>query len=230
MPTRAWRWPPPGRASIGIGLIAPHRPGRPLLKGEEEDNTSAPQGPSGPPAQALSGAPSPRPRVLLTMRANFLEPAPAHRRLGPMLRQHLYALGPMGEEQLRHVVNDAVEAVRSVSYEAGPAERILAHRAQGIRAAGRRRRSPGPLRRPGPAVVRAGREEPAARRLFTKPVRLPADAPTVTRRTALRTELREDEWGIAHRLAATRLLVTGRTAEGVETVELAPTGSRATSG
>lgn len=198
--------------------------------------------------EAFPGPPSPHLRVLLTLRADFLEPALAHPRLGPVLRQRVYALGPMDEEQLRHVVNDAIEAVPSVSYEAGLAERILTdagtapgtlpllgftldllwqEQRAGLLTHGVYERLggvAGALGRHADQVWREyvpAEEEPAARRLFTQLIRLPADAPTVTRRTALRTELREEEWGIAQRLAATRLLVTGRTAEGVETVELA---------
>lgn len=64
-------------------------------------------------------------------------------------------------------------------------------------------------------------DENVARRLFTQLARVPLGSLAATRRTALRTDLGEDEWRIAQRLAGERLLVTGRSAEGVETVELA---------
>ena len=66
-----------------------------------------------------------------------------------------------------------------------------------------------------------GYDEAAAQSLLTKLVRVPIGAAAAIRRTATRTELTADEWRIAQDLAATRLLVTGRSPERVETVELA---------
>ncbi|WUX12915.1 hypothetical protein OG207_06045 [Streptomyces sp. NBC_01439] len=63
-------------------------------------------------------------------------------------------------------------------------------------------------------------DEPAARRLFTQLIRVPMGSPAATRRIALRADLDEEQWRVAQRLAATRLLVTGRSAEGGESVEL----------
>jgi hypothetical protein len=60
-----------------------------------------------------------------------------------------------------------------------------------------------------------------ARRLFTRLIRVPIGLAAATRRVAPRTELSADEWRVAQRLAATRLLVIARSAEGTETAELA---------
>ncbi|MGW6854088.1 nSTAND1 domain-containing NTPase [Streptomyces virginiae] len=63
-------------------------------------------------------------------------------------------------------------------------------------------------------------DAPVAQRLFTQLIRVPVGSPAATRRLALRGDLSEEQWQVAQRLAATRLLVTGRSAEGGETVEL----------
>lgn len=70
-------------------------------------------------------------------------------------------------------------------------------------------------------VEAEGHDEASVRGLLTKLVHVPQGSVAATRRTALRTELSEDEWRIAQNLAASRLLVMGRTPEGKETVELA---------
>ncbi|MGW5275024.1 nSTAND1 domain-containing NTPase, partial [Streptomyces sp. NPDC004044] len=187
-------------------------------------------------------------RVLITLRADFLEPVLAHPRFGPEVGGHLHALAPLDPGRLREVVTVPVESVPGVSYEPHLAERILADI------------GPGPGQLPllgltldllwqrqengllthrayeelggvtGALGVHADRvwaacvppeDEEAARRLFTRLVRVPTGVPAPTRRMALRTELGVEEWRIAQRLAGTRLLVTGRSAEGTESVELA---------
>jgi WD40 repeat protein len=62
-------------------------------------------------------------------------------------------------------------------------------------------------------------EREAARRVFVQLVQ-PGETTEPTRRVAHRTELDEVRWRLAQRLAATRLVVTGRDAAGVETVEV----------
>ncbi|MFD9591897.1 trypsin-like peptidase domain-containing protein [Kitasatospora sp. NPDC059973] len=187
-------------------------------------------------------------RILTTLRADFLEAALAHPRLGPVISRQVYALGPMSREQLSEVVTAPVEAVPGVRYAPNLAERLLddtgaepgalpllgftldllwrdqsagllTHEAYeglgGVKGA-LGGYAAGVLRREVPPA-----DEQVARRLFTQLVRVPMGAVSATRRTALRTDLGEDEWRIAQALAADRLLVTGRSAEGVETVELA---------
>nr|WP_262986004.1 serine protease [Streptomyces sp. CBMA123] len=187
-------------------------------------------------------------RVLTTLRADFLELALAHPRLGPRLSRRVHALGPLGPERLREVVTAPIDATPGVRYEPALVDRILEDTGT----------EPGALpllgftldllwqrQHGGLLTYQAYRElggvtgalsahadqawseqvqaadEPAARRLFTRLIRVPAGSPAATRRTALRGELGEDEWRIAQQLATTRLLVTGRNAEGDETVELA---------
>ncbi|MFE6286214.1 trypsin-like peptidase domain-containing protein [Streptomyces sp. NPDC057877] len=187
-------------------------------------------------------------RVLITLRADFLEPVLTHPRFGPGISGHLHALAPPGPEQLREIVTAPVDAVPGVSYEPNLAARILADTGPG----------PGELpllgltldllwqRQEGGLLTHRAYEElggvtgalgehvdqvwdacvppedeEAARRLFTRLVRIPTGMPAPTRRMALRTELGDGEWRVAQRLAGTRLLVVGSNAEGTETVELA---------
>ncbi|MFB7466109.1 trypsin-like peptidase domain-containing protein [Streptomyces sp. NPDC056224] len=186
-------------------------------------------------------------RVLTTLRADFLEIALAHPRLGPALSRRVHALGPLSPERLREVVTAPVDAIPGVRYESALVDRILEDTGT----------EPGALpllgftldllwqeQRSGLLTHQAYRDlggvtgalsahadqawnehvpkedEPAARRLFTQLIRVPMGSPAATRRMALRTELGEQEWRIAQQLAVTRLLVTGLSAEGVETVEL----------
>ncbi|MER6627557.1 trypsin-like peptidase domain-containing protein [Streptomyces sp. NPDC000987] len=187
-------------------------------------------------------------RVLITLRADFLEPVLAHPRFGPETGGHLHALAPPAPEKLREIVTVPVEAVPGVSYEPNLAERILTDTGPG----------PGELpllgltldllwqRQEGGLLTHRAYEElggvqgalgdhadqvwdecvppedeEAARRLFTRLVRVPAGLPAPTRRMALRSELDAEEWRLAQRLAGTRLLVVDADAEGAETVELA---------
>ncbi|MCX4632241.1 serine protease [Streptomyces sp. NBC_01443] len=186
-------------------------------------------------------------RVLTTLRADFLELALAHPRLGPVLSQRVHALGPLGPERLREVVTAPVDAIPGVRYEPALVDHILEDTGT----------EPGALpllgftldllwqgQSGGLLTYQAYRtlggvtgalsahadqvwaeyvpaqDEPAARRLFTQLIRIPMGSAAATRRMALRSELGEHEWRIAQQLAATRLLVTGRSAEGSETVEL----------
>ncbi|MFB0632752.1 trypsin-like peptidase domain-containing protein [Streptomyces sp. AB3(2024)] len=186
-------------------------------------------------------------RVLTTLRADFLEIALAHPRLGPALSRRVHALGPLSPERLREVVTAPVDAIPGVHYEPALVDRILEDTGT----------EPGALpllgftldllwqkQRGGLLTYQAYRDlggvtgalsahadqawnehvpkedELAAQRLFTQLIRVPMGSPAATRRMALRTELGEQEWRVAQQLASTRLLVTGRSAEGVETVEL----------
>ncbi|MFI6002082.1 trypsin-like peptidase domain-containing protein [Streptomyces sp. NPDC051366] len=186
-------------------------------------------------------------RVLTTLRADFLDAALAHPRLGHVLSRQVYALGPMSSGKLREIVTAPVDAIPGVHYEPHLVDRILADTSS----------EPGALallgftldllwqRQGGGALTHQAYEqlggvpgalgayadqvwaeqvdpedEPAARSLFTQLIRVPLESAAATRRTALRSELGEAEWQIAQRLAATRLLVAGRSPEGSETVEL----------
>ncbi|WP_329166949.1 serine protease (plasmid) [Streptomyces sp. NBC_01717] len=187
-------------------------------------------------------------RVLTTMRADFLEPVLGHQHLGPVTGRHLHALGPLGKDGLRAIVTTHVDTLPGVSYEPHLAERILADTGTEPGALPLlaltldllwQRQTDGVLTHraydelggvTGALGNHADRvwaehvppnDEATARRLFTQLVRLPLGAAAATRRLARRSDLSEDQWGIAQRLAAhTRLLVTDRGAEGTETVEL----------
>ncbi|MFE6847555.1 trypsin-like peptidase domain-containing protein [Streptomyces sp. NPDC057686] len=186
-------------------------------------------------------------RVLTTLRADFLEAVLAHPRLGHVLSRQVYALGPMSGGQLREIVTAPVDAIPGVSYEPHLVDRILADTSSEPGALALlgftldllwQRQGGGALTHqayeqlggvPGALGAHADQvwgeqvapeDEPAARRLFTQLIRVPLESAAATRRTALRSELGEDEWQIAQRLAATRLLVAGRSPEDSETVEL----------
>ncbi|MFE0464367.1 trypsin-like peptidase domain-containing protein [Kitasatospora sp. NPDC058965] len=187
-------------------------------------------------------------RVLSTLRADFLETALAHPRLGLAFGRPAYVLRPLGPDQLREVVTAPVDAVPGVDYQPGLVDSILRdagdepgalpllgftldqlwHRQhEGLlthQAYARLGRVQGALGAYATAVWAdhvPPEDGPTARRLLTRLVRVPTETAAATRRTALRPDLTEDEWRIAQRLATTRLLVTGSSAEGVDTVELA---------
>ncbi|WP_219669972.1 serine protease [Streptomyces bambusae] len=187
-------------------------------------------------------------RVLTTLRADFLEAALAHPRLGRTLSGSLRYLAPLGPEELREAVTAPVDAVPGVAYERHLVERILADAGGG----------PGALPLLGFTLDRLWQQQSegllthqaygdlggvtgalsayaeqvwaecvpaadaeAARRLFTRLIRVPIGSAAATRRTVPRRELPPDEWRIAQALTATRLLVAATDAEGTETVELA---------
>lgn len=187
-------------------------------------------------------------RVLTTLRADFLEAALAHPGLGPVIGRQVYALGPMSREQLHQVVTAPVDAVAGVRYAPNLAERLLDDTGaepgalpllgftldllwkrqdagllthQAYEALGGVKGALGVYANDALQRTVSPEDENVARRLFTQLARVPLGSLAATRRTALRTDLGEDEWRIAQRLAGERLLVTGRSAEGVETVELA---------
>lgn len=186
--------------------------------------------------------------VLATLRADFLEAALAHPAIGPVLRRGLYAIGALEPGRLWEIVTAPVDAIPGVTYESGLVERLLADTGDAPGALPLlgftldqlwRRQTAGRLTHEAydalggvtgglgrhaeqewNAQVGAG-DEPAARRLLTALVRMPAGATAATRRTARRAELDDAQWEIARRLATSRLLVTGHSPEGTETVELA---------
>ncbi|MFD3484845.1 trypsin-like peptidase domain-containing protein [Streptomyces sp. NPDC058665] len=65
-------------------------------------------------------------RVLLTLRADFMNAALEHPRLGPVLRGGAtLPLTPMSRDQLREVITKPVETVPAVEYDPGLAGRVL---------------------------------------------------------------------------------------------------------
>lgn len=186
--------------------------------------------------------------VLTTLRADFLEKALADAQVGAAFRNRLYALAAPSPRQLRRIVTAPVAAVPGVGYEAGLVDRVLADAGEepgtlpllGFALDRLWRDQDGgvlthesyeALGGVGGALGQHAErlwsahvpesELPAARRLFAALVRVPLGASAITRRTALRSELDAKSWNIAQTLADARLLVTGRSAEGVETVEVA---------
>ncbi|WP_053656178.1 S1 family peptidase [Streptomyces sp. MMG1121] len=186
--------------------------------------------------------------ILATLRADFLEAALAHPATGPAVRRGLYALGPLEPGQLRQIVTAPVDATPGVGYESGLVARILTDTGDAPGALPLLgftldqlwlRQSGGLLTHrayeelggvTGALGRHAGKEwaarvpaadEPTARGLLTALVRVPIGSTAATRRTARRTELGDTRWEIAQRLARSRLLVTGLSPDGTETVELA---------
>jgi WD40 repeat protein len=189
-------------------------------------------------------------RVLVTLRADFMEVALANPLLRSAFNRPAEILRPMSPEQLWESIIKPVETVPGVDYQPGLADRILSdagtnpgalpllafmldmlwhgqhggeltHVAYdalgGVRGALKTH-----IDREWKQYVKTGEyDEAAVRSLLTKLVRVPIGSAAATRRTALRTEMSEGEWRIVQHLAASRLLVTGHSPDGVETVELA---------
>ncbi|MER7477931.1 trypsin-like peptidase domain-containing protein [Streptomyces sp. NPDC126510] len=190
-------------------------------------------------------------RVLTTLRADFLGAVLDHPRLGPAFGgQQTYALGPMHPDQLRDIVTLPVDAVPGVRYEPHLVDRIIEdtgaepgalpllgfaldqlwreqQQTQGRLTHEAYEKIGGVAGALHDHLVKVWNAhvpdsyEEAARRLFTQLIRVPLESAGVTRRMVTRAELDEAEWWVAQQLATTRLLVTGRDAEGTETVELA---------
>ena len=185
-------------------------------------------------------------KVVATMRADFLDAALSRPALSAPLRQSIYTLGAMTAEQLREVVTEPV-AGTGVEFQDGLIERVLSdvgtdpgslpllgltltllwerqsdavltHQAYDDLG-----RVTGSLARYAEEVWRRSNladEQDDARQLFTQLICVGAGG-EVTRRVASRDDLGERRWGLARRLATSRLLVAGQDAEGRETVELA---------
>jgi DNA-binding SARP family transcriptional activator len=188
--------------------------------------------------------PSPFFSFILTLRADFMGQALAHRPFADALQETDVILGPMTQGELgRAIVSPAKKL--AVDFETGLVPRILddvgaepgnlpllefalamlwerqdralmTHDA--YEAIGR---VDGALARHADAVfdeLSADQQE-SARRIFIQVVR-PGEGTEDTRRLATRAELGEADWGLVQHLADSRLLVTGRDAESNETVEV----------
>ncbi|MGH3903981.1 MAG: AAA family ATPase [Pseudonocardiaceae bacterium] len=197
--------------------------------------------------QLLGPAAPARMRVLLTVRADFLDAALSSPALSGALRRSVYTLGAMSAAQLHAVVVEPLADIPGVEFQDGLVERILAdvgtdpgalpllglaltllwERQTGGRltheAYENLGRVPGSLGRYAEDVwSRNGLadDEETARQMFLRLVQVSSGG-EVTRRVATSDDLGAVRWELAQRLATTRLLVTGRDAEGRETVELA---------
>ncbi|WP_052866874.1 nSTAND1 domain-containing NTPase [Streptomyces niger] len=188
-------------------------------------------------------------RVLVTLRADFLEAALAHPATGPALSRTVHALAPMTREQLRAVIVRPVEAIASVAYDPGLVDTMLDDaggepgalpllgfvldrlwreqergqlRFDAYRALGGVQ---GALGQQAEGIWREcvpAADEDAALRLLTGLVRVrPGGEGGPLRNVLTRAEAGEERWRIARALAARRLLVLGTDSERRETVELA---------
>ncbi len=187
-------------------------------------------------------------RVLLTLRADFLGQALEHSKLAARLRSSVLPVGRMSHDELRRTIEQpAAHPATCTMYEAGLVERILddlgdepgnlpllefaltllwERQDRGVlthAAYERLGEVAGALAGYAERVYLDYLPEDAraaARRVLTQLVR-PAEAAAPTRRMARRADLDDAQWEVARRLAATRLVVTGSTPDGEETVELA---------
>lgn len=182
--------------------------------------------------------------VLITLRADFLGPALQIPALAHALRGSVTAVGQMGREQLRTVIEGPLPT--GVSYEPGLVERILGDVGEGSGSLPLlefaltqlwERQEHGQLTHAayqelggvdGALARYAERvylnemtpeDQRQAKRLLVQLVR-PTDTGEPVRRVARRPELGEPGWLLGQRLASTRLLVADRDATGAETVEL----------
>nr|WP_256356070.1 serine protease [Streptomyces sp. PKU-EA00015] len=190
-------------------------------------------------------------RVLLTLRADFMDAALRHPHLGPALRRGVtLPLTPMTRDQLREVIIKPLEQVPGVDYERGLVERILDDADSGpgtlpllgfvlkklwekrerglLRLAAYEEAGgvPGALARHAEQVWEScveEHDEAGARRLLTGLVRVLPGSPAPLRRRLTRQEAGEERWRVAQWLAASerRLLVTHGGPGEPETVELA---------
>ncbi|UQX00061.1 trypsin-like peptidase domain-containing protein [Streptomyces sp. RerS4] len=188
-------------------------------------------------------------RVLVTLRADFLEAALSHPVLGPALdRAALRPLRPMSRAQLSEVILRPLSAIPAVSYDPGLVARMLDDagvepgalpllgfvlaRLWDERAAGRLRFDSyeeiggvrGALGRHAEAawqvcVSDADRDE--ALRLLTSLVRVLPGGEAPLRAVVSRAEAGEERWRIAGSLAERRILVVGGDPEHGQSVELA---------
>lgn len=185
----------------------------------------------------------PQRSLLISMRADFVSQALTHRPLADALQTGGIVLGPMHRDELRRAIEEPARN-RGVLFEAGLVDRLLDDvgdepgnlpllqfalselwgRRQGWRithdAYDDIGRVAGALATYADQIYSKlnANEQMLARRLFVQLVQ-PGDETGDTRRPALRSELGEEAWKLAHKLADLRLVVTGRN-DGEESVEL----------
>lgn len=183
--------------------------------------------------------------LLVTLRADFMGQALAHRSLADALQAGALLLGPMTPEELRAAIERPAE-LQGAAFEPGLVDRILdnvgqepgalpllefaltllwEHHASGWlthTAYEEIGQVEGALSRYAEQVFGAldetGRTQ--ARQIFAQLVR-PGEGTEDTRRLATRDEIGEANWPLVQRLAGQRLVVTGQdTSTGKETVEV----------
>jgi len=182
--------------------------------------------------------------LVITLRADFMGQALTHRPFADALQNADVKLGPMTRAELGRAI-ESPAAKMHVVFEAGLVDRILddvgdepgklpllefALTLLWDRRTGRRMthaaydaigHAEGALARYADEVYEQMNvlDQDRARRVFTQMVR-PGEGTEDTRRLAHRQELSEEDWILAQQLADARLVVTGRTPDGTETVEV----------
>jgi len=182
--------------------------------------------------------------LILTLRADFMGQALAHRPFADALQESDVKLGPMTDPELRRAIVDPARKI-GVAFEPGLSARILDdvgdepgnlpllefalamlwEKREGASlthsAYEAIDRVDGALARHADAVFSdlSPDEKDLARHVFTQVVR-PGEGTEDTRRLATRSELGDKSWKLVQRLADSRLLVTSRDTSGVETVEV----------
>ncbi|MCH7586829.1 MAG: hypothetical protein IIC78_02150 [Chloroflexi bacterium] len=182
--------------------------------------------------------------LILTLRADFMGQALAHRPFADALQESDVKLGPMTDPELRRAIVDPARKL-GVAFEPGLSARILDdvgdepgnlpllefalamlwEKREGASlthsAYEAIDRVDGALARHADAVFSdlSPDEKDLARHVFTQVVR-PGEGTEDTRRLATRSELGDKSWKLVQRLADSRLLVTSRDTSGVETVEV----------
>lgn len=183
-------------------------------------------------------------RLVLTLRADFLEQALTYRPIADVLQDAILILGPMTRVELHRAVEKPA-AQAGVTFEAGLVERILEetgtepgrlpllqfaltslweHQEAGVLTHAAYEAIGGvseALTRHAEGVYAAldEAEHQVARRVLLQLVR-PGAGTDDTRRVATRAELGDRAWTVVRRLADARLVVTNRAADGDETVEV----------
>ncbi|MCH8877650.1 MAG: PQQ-binding-like beta-propeller repeat protein [Chloroflexi bacterium] len=182
--------------------------------------------------------------LTITLRADFLGQALAHRPFADALQESDVKLGPMTRSELNRAIENPAEKAHA-EFEAGLVPRILddvgdepgnlpllefalamlwEHKDGEVlthEAYDAIDRVEGALAKHADSVFEElGAEDKATtRRIFVQVVR-PGEGTEDTRRLAMRSELGDSSWSLVQRLADARLLVTGRDPSGAETVEV----------
>ena len=182
--------------------------------------------------------------ILLTLRADFMGQALAHRPFAEALQQGALLMGPMTREELRAAIEKPAE-MQGAAFEAGLVERILddvgekpgnlplleftltllwERQTDGwlththYEAMGSVEGALAAYADEVYAELQPGEQE-RARQALVQLVR-PGEGTEDTRRVATREELGEENWNLVQHLADRRLVVTGRDAAGNETAEV----------
>jgi DNA-binding SARP family transcriptional activator len=182
--------------------------------------------------------------VLITLRADFMGQALAHRPFADALQEGSLMMGPMSRTELRRAIKQPAE-MQGAAFEAGLVERILddvgekpgvlplleftltqlwERQADGwlahadYEAMGGVQGALADYADHVHAELGDEEQEPARRALVQ--LVQPGEGTEDTRRVATREELGDEIWGLIQHLADKRLVVTGRDAQGRETAEV----------